>query len=140
MIWNIFHEIALQEQQRPKSALHIKRELHSTYLCTYYIVYMTPSKYSYKDDMLDRKTVELNKCGQFQRSPAAAVKHTTKLRLFVKCVEKWVIKKRQQQNCNLLPRGAFRFLWLTKSDLNHRNLGHFGQSRRKFATKTQSLY
>ena len=26
------------------------------------------------------------------------------------------------------------FLWLTKSDLNHRNLGHFGQSRRKFAT------
>ena len=54
----------------------------------YCIVYMTPSKYLYKDDMLDRKIVEINKCGQFQRSPAAAVKHTTKLRLFVKCVEK----------------------------------------------------
>ena len=49
---------------------------------------MTPSKYSYKDDMLNRKTVELNKCGQFQRSPAAAVNHTTKLRLVVKCVQK----------------------------------------------------
>ena len=54
----------------------------------YCIVYMTPSKYLYKDDMFVRKTVEINKCGQFQRSPAAAVKHTTKLRPLVKCVEK----------------------------------------------------
>ena len=46
------------------------------YFC---IVYMTPSKNLYKDYMLGRKILEINKCGQFQRSPAAAVKHTTKL-------------------------------------------------------------